>query len=105
MIFVYPFKTGHVSHLFPRRHGKSPAFAQFFHVPLDMPSKFRRERLDEGAAVWKRSAVQVHQPRDALGDTIRRARNHDARVAVPKERDIMEILELDEVHHVGAMSV
>jgi hypothetical protein len=70
-----------------------------------MPSKFRRERLDEGAAVGKRSAVQVHQPRDALGNPICRARNHDARVAVSQEHDLVEVLELDEVHHVGDVSV
>ena len=70
-----------------------------------MPSKFRRERLDEGAAVWKRSAVQVHQPRDALGDTIRRARNYDARLTMSQEHDLGEALELDEVHHVGDVSI
>src|ERR671910_1900613 len=105
MIVVSPFKAGHERPLSPRRHRKSPALAQFFHLPLDMPSKFRRERLDEGAAVWKRSAVQVHQPRDALGDPIRRARNYDARVTVSQEHDLVEVLEFDEVHYVGDVSV
>jgi hypothetical protein len=105
MFVVYSFKASHARQLLRWRHGKAPAIAQLLHLLLDMPSGLGRERLDEHGAVGERRGVQVHQLRDAVGDPIRRARNHEACVAVSEERDIMEILELDEVHHVGDMSV
>jgi hypothetical protein len=62
-------------------------------------------RAVQGGAVGERSGVQVHQLGDKLGNPIRNACNHKASVAVPKKYDVVEILEFDEVHHVGDVGV
>jgi hypothetical protein len=66
-----------------------------------VPSGFGRERLDEDGAVRERSGVQVHELGDALGHPVSHARDHKTGVTVPQEHDILEILELDKIHHVG----
>jgi hypothetical protein len=71
------------------------------HLPLNVRSGFGRGRVDEGETARERPCVQVHHLRDALGDPIRRARNHEGRVAVAEEEDVVEVLKLDEVDYVG----
>src|SRR5215203_6495706 len=66
---------------------------------------FGRLGVEVDEAVGDRSAVQVDVLGDTLGDPIGCARNHDPRVAVAEEHDAVEVLELDEVDHVGYVGV
>jgi hypothetical protein len=61
--------------------------------------------LDEDGAVGERSGVQVHQLGDAIRHPVGDTRNHKTGVAVAYEHGIVEILELDEIDHVGYVSV
>jgi hypothetical protein len=42
---------------------------------------------------------------DAIGYPVSHARDHKTGITVPQEHDILEILELDEIYHVGDMSI
>jgi hypothetical protein len=68
-----------------------------------VPPGFGRERLDEDGTVRECSGVQVHQLADALGHPVSHARNHKTGITVPQEHDIVEVLKLDEIDHVGDM--
>ena len=74
--------------------------AQSLYLPLDVLSYFGRKGIDEGGAAGDRSCVQVHQLGDALGHSVGRACDYDARVAVPQENHFAEILEPDEIDNV-----
>jgi hypothetical protein len=65
---------------------------------------FGRLRIEVGEAVEDRSAVQVDELGDTLGDPVGCARDNDPRVAVPEEKDVVEVLEPDEVNDVGDVS-
>src|SRR3712207_2638761 len=66
---------------------------------------FGRLSVEEGEAVGDRSAVQVDELGDTLGDPVGCARDNDPRVAVPEEKDVAEVLELDDVNDVGYVSL
>src|SRR5215204_1681606 len=104
MLFVYPFQASHVGQLVRRWYRKLPALTQLLHLILGSLSGFGRELLKQDSAVGKRRGVQVHELGDALEDLVRRARDHEPAVAMPEEHDVVEILELYEVHHVGYVS-
>src|SRR5215208_1909784 len=102
---VKPFQAAEGGQLFLWRHGESPPIAQLLHLLLDVPPGFGRKRVDENGAVRERSSVQVHELGDAIGHPVGYTRDHKTGVTVPQEHDILKILELDEIDHVGDMSI
>src|SRR3712207_4779491 len=81
-----------------------PPIAVCCHFSLGMLPDFGRLSVEEGEAVGDRSAVQVDELGDTLGDPVGCARDNDPRVAVPEEKDVAEVLEVDEVNDVGDVS-
>src|SRR5215212_3088085 len=102
---IQPFQAAEGSQLLRGRHGEPPAVSRFLHPLLDVSSDFGRKSLDEGSAIGYRSGVHVHYLRDALGHPVGHTRDHKAGVAVSQEHDVVKILELDQVDHVGDVGI
>ena len=58
------------------------------HFSLGVLPDFGRLRLKVGEAVGDRSAVQVDELGDTLGDPVGCARDNDPRLAVPQENSV-----------------
>ena len=93
-----------VFQLIPRGHGQTPPIAMCCHFSLGMLPDFGRLRVEVCEAVGDRSAVQVDELGDTLGDPVGCTRDNDPRVAVPEEKDVAEVLEPDEANYVGDVS-
>ena len=82
-----------------------PALTPLLDLPLGEVPELGRELAQEDGAVGEGHGVEVHEPGGAFGHAVRRARDNEPTVAVTEEHHVSQVLELDEVHHVGYVGV
>jgi hypothetical protein len=70
------------------------------HLPLGVLPDLRELGVEEKYAVGGRTAVEVDELGNALGNSIGCACDHDPRLAVPKEHVVAKVLELDKINDV-----